>query len=318
MTDRAEGFNRPLDAQVTPRFAGPTTFLRLPMAETVEGLDVAIAGVPFDIGASFRVGARFGPRAIRDISSLLRPYNRVLGVDPFASLNVADIGDLKINPLDTMQTLDAISDQVEAIVRAGARPLIVGGDHTIGYGTMRGVSRAIGKPVAMVQIDSHLDTWDTYFGSRYTHGTFLRRAIEEGFVDGGRSIQVGIRGPLFGPADLEENARLGLTIRPAETVVAEPLAATLAAIRDCVGDSPVYVTLDIDAVDPAFAPGTGTPEVGGLTSLQVIQIVQGLAGLNLVGAEVVEVSPPYDVGQVTALLAGRLLHEFLSVFALSR
>lgn len=318
MTDRAEGFNRPLDAQVTPRFAGPTTFLRLPMAESVEGLDVAIAGVPFDAGASFRAGTRFGPRAIRDISSLLRPYNRVLGVDPFATLNVADVGDLRINPLDTMQTLDAISQQVETIVRAGARPLIVGGDHTIGYGTMRGVSSALGRPVAMVQIDSHLDTWDTYFDSRYTHGTFLRRAIEDGFVDGGRSIQVGIRGPLFGPEDLEENARLGLTIRPTETVVAEPLAATAEAIRNCVGDSPVYVTLDIDAVDPAFAPGTGTPEVGGLTSLQVIQIVQGLAGLNLVGAEIVEVSPPYDAGQVTALLAGRLLHEFLSVFALSR
>lgn len=227
-------------------------------------------------------------------------------------------GDLRINPPDTKETLEAVSDQVEAMVRAGVMPLAVGGDHTIALGTMRGVSRALGRPVSMVQIDAHLDTWDTYFGSRYTHGTFLRRGIEEGVIDGNRSVQVGIRGPLFGPEDLERNAALGLVIIAAEEVTGQPLAHTAEAIRRRVGDNPVYVTLDIDSVDPAFAPGTGTPEVGGLTSLQVIQLVQGLVGLRLVGAEVVEVAPAYDVGQVTALLAARLLHELLSVFALSR
>lgn len=318
MPEAERNFNRPLDAQVTPRFAGPATFLRLPTARSAERLDVAILGIPFDVGTSFRPGARFGPRAVRDISSLLRPYNRVLGVDAFSRLNVADLGDLSINPLDTVQTLTAIGDQIEALVRSGVRPLAVGGDHTIALGTLRGVSRALGRPVSLIQIDAHLDTWDSYFGSRYTHGTFLKRAIEEGVVDGGRSVQVGIRGPLFGPEDLAENARLGLEIIFAEQVAGQPVGETVAAIRRRVRDDPVYVTLDVDSVDPAFAPGTGTPEVGGLTSLQVIQVVQGLAGLNLVGAEIVEVAPAYDVGQITALLAGRLLHEFLSVFALNR
>lgn len=309
--------NRPLDAQVTPRFAGPTTFLRLPIASAPAGLDVAIAGVPFDCGASYRPGARFGPRAVREISALLRPYNRVLGVDPFDWLNVADLGDVCGNPLDTSAMLDAVRDHVAGVVRAGAIPLTVGGDHTIALGTLRGVRAALGRPVALVQIDAHLDTWESYFGDRYTHGTFLRRAIEEGVVDGARSIQVGIRGPLFGPDDLANNTCLGLEVVPIEQIAARTLADLSASIRERAGDGPVYVTLDIDSVDPAFAPGTGTPEVGGLTSREVIQIVQGLVGLHIVGADVVEVAPAYDPAQVTALLAARLLHEFLSVFALN-
>ena len=312
----ARSLNQPLDAQLVPRFAGPVTFLRLPAATAAAGLDVAMVGIPFDIGASFRPGARFGPRGIRDISSLLRPYNRVLGVDPFARLQVADLGDLRINPLDTLATLDAIKEQIAGIVGAGALPLSVGGDHTIGLGTLRGVRAAHGRAVGLVQIDAHLDTWDSYFGSRYTHGTFLRRAVEEGLVDGGRSIQVGIRGPLFGPDDWVRNTELGFEVIPAEDVHDRPLSETVARIKGRLGGGPVYVTFEIDSVDPAFAPGTGTPEVGGLTSLQAIRLVQGLAGLNLVGMELVEVAPAYDSGQVTALLAARLLHEFLSVVAL--
>ncbi len=309
---------RPLDAQVVPRFAGPVTFLRLPSVPSPEGLDVAIVGVPFDCGASFRPGARFGPRAVRDISSLLRPYNRVLGVNPFEVLRVADAGDLSINPLDTAACLQVVSEQIEALVRHGTVPVSIGGDHTIGYGTMRGTARALGKAVAMVQIDAHLDTWDSYFGNKYTHGTFLRRLLEEGIVDGGRSVQVGIRGPLFGPEDLDVVSRFGLEVMTAEEVAASSVQHVVDRIAARVGDGPVYLTFDIDAVDPAFAPGTGTPEVGGLTSLQAIQLVQGLAGLPIVGAEIVEVSPPFDQGQVTALLAARLLLEILSVLAVNR
>ncbi len=306
---------RPLDAQVVPRFAGPTTFLRLPQVTSPEGLDVAIAGIPFDCGASFRPGARFGPRAVRDISSLLRPYNRTLQLNPFELVKVADIGDLSVNPLDTMSCLEAIAQQIESLVKQGIVPVSVGGDHTVGYGTMRGVSRALGRPLAMVQVDAHLDTWDSYFGSRYTHGTFLRRLLEEGIVDGTHSVQVGIRGPLFGPEDLEVVSRFGITTISAEEFAASSLTDLLQRIASKTEGQPVYLTFDIDAVDPAFAPGTGTPEVGGLTSLQAIQLVQGLVGLPLVGAEIVEVSPPYDHGQVTALLAARLLFEVMSVLA---
>lgn len=317
MGERSQMYS-PLDAQVVPRFAGPVTFLRLPQVPSAEGLDVAIAGVPFDCGASFRPGARFGPRAVREISSLLRPYNRVLGVNPFEVLRTADVGDLSINPLDTQSCLQAISDQIEMLVRQGIVPVCVGGDHTIGYGTMRGVARALGQPVAMVQIDAHLDTWDSYFGNRYTHGTFLRRLLEEGYVDGTHSIQIGIRGPLFGPEDLEVVDAFGLEVVPAEDVASSSVKGVAERIAAKVAGRPVYLTFDIDAVDPAFAPGTGTPEVGGLTSLQAIQLIQELAGLSLVGAEIVEVSPPFDQSQVTALLAARLILEILSVLAVNR
>lgn len=309
---------RPLDAQVVPRFAGPVTFLRLPQVPTAEGLDVAVVGIPFDCGASFRPGARFGPRAIRDISSLLRPYNRVLGVNPFEVLKIADAGDLRINPLDTGACLQAISDQIEALIRQGTFPLSIGGDHTIGYGTIRGVARALGQPLAMVQIDAHLDSWDSYFGNRYTHGTFLRRLLEEGIVDGAHSVQVGIRGPLFGPEDLEVVRGFGIEVITSEEAAASSVQHIVERIAAKVAGRPLYLSFDIDAVDPAFAPGTGTPEVGGLTSLQAIQLVQGLVGLPLAGAEIVEVSPPFDQGQITALLAARLILEILSVVALNR
>lgn len=309
--------NYPLDAQAVPRFAGPVTFLRLPQVASWVGLDVALFGVPFDGGTSYRPGARFGPRAVREASSLLRPFHPQLEVDPYRVLNVADIGDLPLNPLRMEDMLETVAGAVAAMTRAGALPVAVGGDHSVSLGLLRGVAAAFG-PVGLLQFDSHLDIWDHYFSNRYTHGSFLRRALEEGLVDGSRSLQVGIRGPLFGPEDLEAERNWGLEIIPAAEAVTCSVADLRERIRSRLQGGPVYVTFDIDAVDPAYAPGTGTPEVGGLSSAQALALLQGLGGLELVGLDVVEVAPPYDWGQITALLAARILYEFLSVLARNR
>jgi len=309
--------NYPLDASLTPRFAGPTTFLRLPQRECASGLDVALFGVPFDTGASFRPGARFGPRAVRDISCLLRPYHAGLKVDPFRVLNVGDTGDVAVNPMRLEETFANITNYVNRCREYGAIPIAVGGDHSITLPLLRGVAEGHG-PVGLLQFDAHLDTWDSYFSNRYTHGTFLRRAVEEGLVEGTRSVQVGIRGPLFGPEDLATEREMGLRVITAEEVASSPLSETVERVRSGLGDGPVYVTFDIDAVDPAYAPGTGTPEVGGMSSLQALLAVEGLVSLDIVGADVVEVAPAYDCGQITALLAARLLHQFVSVLAATR
>ncbi len=307
---------KPLSAQVTPRFAGPATFYRLPATSNIEDLDVAIIGVPFDTGASFRVGARFGPRSIRQASSLLRPYNRILGVDPYERLCIDDVGDLTVSPYDPIGSLKIIADRFRPIFGAGQRPLSFGGDHSITLPILRAAAATYG-PLAMIQFDSHLDTWGAYFGMEYTHGSFAIRAIEEGLIDPLASTQVAIRGMLFGPEDIERSRAWGLRAVLAEEMASMPpkQVAELALRR--AGEKPIYLTLDIDGVDPAFAPGTGTPEVGGPTSQQATMFLQGLAGGRIIGADVVEVAPAYDNAEITSLLAARLGLEMLGLFALT-
>jgi agmatinase len=307
----------PLSAQVTPRFAGPTTFYRLPATSAIDELDVPIIGVPFDSGASFRVGARFGPRAIRDASSLLRPYNRLLGLDPFRALRIDDAGDLGVTPFDPVVAFDTIAENFRPIFAAGQAPLTFGGDHSITLPILRAAAATRG-PLAMIQFDSHLDTWSTYFGSQYTHGSFAIRAIEEGLIDPTASTQVGIRGMLFGPEDIERSEQWQLRAILAEELASLSASDAAAIAMQRAGERPVYVTFDIDGVDPAFAPGTGTPEVGGPTSLQATMFLQALRGARIVGADVVEVAPAYDQAGITALLAARLGLELLGLIAIGR
>jgi agmatinase len=293
----------------SPRFAQPATFMRLPHVADASGLDVAIVGVPFDGGTSYRPGSRYGPREIRNQSSLIRQYSYFQKVAPFDRLNVADVGDEK--------SYEAIDAGVGAIVDAGARPIVVGGDHSISLPVLRALARRRG-PLALVQFDAHIDTWDEYFGGKYFHGTPFRRAIEEGLVDGRRFVQVGIRGPMYGEDDFDFHREHGITVIDIDQVKDRGIAWTSAEIRRIV-TGPAYMTFDIDGVDPAFAPGTGTPEVGGLTSHEAQRLVRGLAGLSLVGGDVVEVSPLYDgPGQITAVLAANLMFEFLCALACSR
>jgi agmatinase len=308
---------KPLSAQVTPRFAGPTTFYRLPATSRLEDLDAPIIGVPFDTGASYRVGARFGPRAIREASSLLRPYNRILGIDPYEVLRIDDAGDLTVSPYDPMAALETISAYYRPIFAAGQTPLTFGGDHSITLPILRAAAAKHG-PVAMMQFDSHLDTWGAYFGMEYTHGSFAIRAIEEGLIDPAASTQVAIRGMLFGPEDIERSENWGLRAVLAEELATMTPADAAKIALDRARDRPIYLSFDIDGVDPAFAPGTGTPEVGGPTSQQATMFLQALRGGRLIGADVVEVAPAYDHAGITSLLAARLGLELLGLLAISR
>lgn len=310
--------NYPLDAQITPRFAGSPTFFRLPQQAALDGLDVAITGIPFDNAASFRPGARFGPRAVREMSSLLRPYNRVLDVNPYKILNCADVGDCPVNPFNTLESLDLMAKRYHEILAAGVIPISYGGDHLVALGELRGIVQARGAPVAVLQVDAHLDTWDTYFGNKYTHGSFMRRAIEEGLVDVAHTLQVGIRGPLFSERDMDDVRALGIEILPMDAIVDFTVAQIAAAIHARVDRAPVFLTFDVDGVDPAFTPGTGTPEIGGFTSQQMIALLHRLRGLQLVGADIVEVAPAYDNAGITALFAARVGYEVLGLLALQR
>jgi agmatinase len=306
--------HQPRASLQSPRFAQPATFMRLPHVTDPRGLDVAIVGVPFDGGTSYRPGARMGPREIRAQSSLIRSYNYFQKVAPFDRLNVADVGDIDAPPVSIEKCYDAVEAGIGAIAGAGARPLVVGGDHSISLPVLRALARRHG-PLALVQFDAHIDTWDEYFGGKYFHGTPFRRAIEEGIVDGKRFIQVGIRGPMYGESDFDFHREHGITMIDIDQVKDRGIASVVEQIRR-VATGPAYVTFDIDAVDPAFAPGTGTPEVGGLTSHEAQQLVRGLAGLKLIGADVVEVSPLYDgPGQITSVLAANLLFELLCAMA---
>ena len=308
---------RPRDPFTSPRFGQIATFMLLPAAESPEGLDVALLGIPYDGGVSYRPGARFGPRAVREQSSLIRPWHPVLKVHPFERLQVADCGDVEVVPTSIEATYAAITARIDAIVAAGAAPVCVGGDHSVTLGILRSLAKRHG-PLGLVHFDAHPDTWDEYFGSKFFHGTPFRRAVEERLVDPARMIQIGIRGPLYGPEDFAFHDEHGIEVVRIEAVKEQgtaPVAARLARLRG----APVYCSFDIDAVDPAFAPATGTPEVGGLTSYEALTLVRALAGLELVGADVVEVSPPYDgPGQVTALLAANLLFELVCLLALAR
>ncbi|HXX39901.1 MAG TPA: agmatinase [bacterium] len=307
------GFELP-DAFQSPRFSQLATFMRLPHLRDPRGLNVGILGIPFDGGTSYRSGARFGPREIRNHSALIRPYHPVLRVSPFERLKIADCGDVDTNPMDIVDTHGRIERAVGEILTAGAVPACVGGDHSISLGILRAVARAHG-PVALVHFDSHQDMWDQYFGNRYFHGAPFRRAIEEGLYDPNAAVQLGIRGPVYGPEDFAFGDAHGITVVRAEEIHRCGTDAALEPVRRLEGRK-VYVSFDIDSVDPAFAPGTGTPEVGGLSSAQALELLRGLAGLNIVAFDIVEVAPPYDHAGITAMLAANLLFELLSVVSL--
>ena len=308
---------RPIDSFKSPRFAQIPTFMRLPHHRVAGDLDVALLGIPYDGGTSYRAGARFGPREIRVQSAMIRPWNPVLRVSPFEALRIADYGDIDISPVSIERTNEIVEQEITAILAAGCIPVSVGGDHSIALPILRALARRHG-PVALVHYDSHPDTWDQYFGSRYFHGTMFRRAVEEGLIDPRRTFQIAIRGPLYGADDFDFQAQHGMTVVRVDDVKARGVAWVVEQYARLRG-AKVYVSFDIDAVDPAFAPGTGTPEVGGLSSFEALGLVRGLTGLEIVGFDLVEVAPQYDSpGQITALLGANLLFEFLSLLALRR
>jgi agmatinase len=305
----------PADSFETPRFSGVRTFMRLPNLRDLHNADVAIVGAPFDTGASFRVGARFGPEAIRSVSHLLRPYNPSQEVSIFDYLSVIDYGDVPVVPGFIEESYEKITEGLEEIHRGGVTPIVLGGDHSIALPELRAAA-ALHGPLALVQFDSHADTWDAYFGKKYNHGTVFRRAAEEGLIDASRSIQVGMRGSLYEAGDLGASRELGFELLTTDDLREIGLRETVERIRGRVGEAKVYVSFDVDFVDPAYAPGTGTPEVGGFASREAQELVRGLAGLDVVGCDVVEVYPQYDgPGQITALFAASVAYEFLGLIA---
>jgi agmatinase len=310
----------PVDATQVPRYAGEGTFARLPRLDQVElggQADVAIVGIPFDSGVSYRPGARFGPSHIRESSRLLRPYNPALQVPVFANQQVADAGDIAVNPFDINEAITAVERGARALLERAPFVLTLGGDHTIALPLLRAVS-AVHGPVAVVHFDAHLDTWDTYFGAAYTHGTPFRRAAEENLLDQTGCLHAGIRGPLYSSADLTEDADLGFQVVSAPEMESLGVSGLAERIAARVGDRPVYVSVDIDVLDPAHAPGTGTPEAGGLTSRELLATLRSFSQLNLVGADIVEVAPAYDHAQLTGIAAAHVAYEILSALAVRK
>ncbi|MGN6635584.1 MAG: agmatinase [Oryzihumus sp.] len=304
----------PVDATVVPRFGGPATFARLPRLDEVGRADVAVVGVPFDTGVSYRPGARFGPAHVRASSKLLRNYNPVLDVEPFGVQQVADAGDIACNPVSIAEAVQQVDLGARSVLEHSTRLLTIGGDHTIALPLLR-VMHEVHGPVAVVHFDAHLDTWDTYFGAPVTHGTPFRRASEEGLIDRTGSIHVGIRGPLYGPSDLVDDQALGFQVVGSHEMDDLGWRGVVERIRSRVGHRPTYVSLDIDVLDPAFAPGTGTPEAGGLTSRELLNILRSFNTLNLVGADIVEVAPAYDHAEVTGIAASHAAYELISAMA---
>ena len=291
--------------------------MRLPNVQDLENTDAAIVGAPFDTGGTFRIGARFGPESIRSVSHLLRRFNPGLDVVIFDHISVIDYGDVPVVPGYIEESYRRIAEGLEPIHRAGVFLVVLGGDHSIALPELRAAA-AVHGPLAIVQYDSHPDTWDAYFGQKHTHGTPFRRAVEEGLLDPSRSIQVGMRGSIYDAGDWNDARDMGFDLVPTDEVRELGIPAVIERVRERVGDARAYVSFDVDFVDPAFAPGTGTPEIGGFTSREAQEFVRGLAGLDIVGCDVVEVLPPYDPAQITALLAANVAHEFLSLFALRR
>jgi len=310
----AEQYNQPLDAAVLPRFAGVPTFMRLPVAESPQGLDIALVGVPYDGGTTNRAGARHGPREIRNQSSLLRRVHHALGISPYDLVQVADLGDCPTNPINVLDALKRIEAFYSAIKGAGAIPISAGGDHLITLPILRALAKD--GPVGLIQFDSHSDTNDRYFGDNpYTHGTPFRRAVEEGLLDPKRAVQVGIRGSIYDPADLDFAKANGFRIIFIEEYAQRRPEDVMDEVRAIIGDADAYVSFDVDVIDPSAAPGTGTPEIGGITTLEAQRLVRGLRGLSIVGADVVEVAPPFDVGGMTALVGATLMFELLCIIA---
>jgi agmatinase len=306
----------PIDPLVVPRFAGPPTFARLPRRDEVERCDVAVVGVPFDSGVTYRPGARFGPIAIRQASRLLRAYHPGLDVEPFGDQQVTDAGDIACNPFDIAEAIGQIEAGADEVLARSRRFVALGGDHTIALPLLRAVARVHG-PLALLHFDAHLDTWDTYFGAAYTHGTPFRRAWEEGLLLEERSMHVGIRGPLFARQDLVDDERFGFRVLSAMDVEEVGIAEVVQRARSRIRNAPLYVSIDIDVLDPSAAPGTGTPEAGGLTSRELLGILRGLSGLRLVAADLVEVAPPYDHAEITAVAASHVAYELISLCALA-
>ncbi len=307
----------PPDASEAPRYTGVRTFARCPYTESPEGVDVGFVGIPFDTATSFRPGARFGPEGIRAGSQLLRPYHPPLDVDVFAGRSIADLGDLAVTPGNAARTADQIAEQLGAIVGAGVTPIVLGGDHSVVLGELRAHAAAHG-PLALVLLDAHADTWDQYYGERYFHGTPFRRAVEEGLLQPERSVLGGMRGSLYSPGDLQDARDMGFDLLTGPEMHALGPDGWAARVRERVGDAPAYLSFDIDFLDPAYAPGTGTPEVGGASTADALRLLRSLAGMAFVGFDVVEVAPAYDTaGQTTALAAANIAYEMLALTAVS-
>ena len=310
--------HRPLDAREMPRFAGVRTFMRAPHTTDLAGVDAAVYGIPFDTATTYRTGTRFGPEAIRSASVLLRPYNPALDVNVVETLSIVDYGDLPVSPGDTQRTYGQVEEALAPLVDAGVFPLALGGDHSVTLAELRVLARRHG-PLALVQLDAHGDTWNEYFGQRYFHGTTFLRAVEEKLIEPAASVQAGLRGSLFEDGDLESARELGFAVLTCDQLRALAPGSYASLVRERAGLRSVFVTFDVDVLDPAFAPGTGTPEVGGLSTAEALAFLRALRGINLVGADVVEVSPPYDgPGQQTALAAANVAYELLSLRALAQ
>ncbi len=308
----------PPDAFAAPRYAGVRTFGRCPVADGPEGVDVAVLGIPFDTGTTNRPGTRFGPEAVRSASIALRPYNPVQGAQVFGRLSVADLGDVAITPGNAERSLEQIAERLQPIVRTGTRTLCLGGDHTIVLGELRAHAAAHG-PLGLVLLDAHADVWDRYVGQAYYHGSPFRRALEEGLLDPSRSLLAGMRGSLYGAEDAAMPAELGFEVIPCEELVELTPAEYGERVRRRVGAGPLFLSFDIDVLDPAFAPGTGTPEAGGLSTREALGYVRALRGLRFSGYDLVEVSPPYDgPGQPTAIAASNVAYELLTLDVLAR
>jgi len=304
--------NQPLSGNDLARFSGPNTFMRLPFSNELQKLDVAVLGVPMDIGTSWRSGTRFGPKQVRSESAMIRPYNLQTGAAPFDNLHVADIGDLAINTFSLSDSLRIIAESYETILMYDAVPMAIGGDHSITLPILRAMAKRHG-PVALVHVDAHADVNDEMFGERETHGTVFRRAHEEGLIQSSKVYQIGLRGTGYTAEDFTEAQGWGFQHFPAHELWGRDLSQLGAEIRRDIGDRPTYVSYDIDSLDPSFAPGTGTPEIGGLTTPQALQLIRALKGLNIVGCDLVEVSPPYDTSGNTALTGANILYELLCV-----
>lgn len=307
-------FNQPLGGNVMPRFAGPATMFRLPLQPTAGGLDVALVGVPLDIGTSNRSGTRFGPRQIRAESALIRPYGMATRAAPFESFRVADVGDVPLNPYNLTHSVQIIERFYDSLLQHDVKPLSMGGDHTIALPILRALHRKHGR-MALIHVDAHADVNDEMFGEKVAHGTIFRRALEEELVDGSRMYQIGLRGTGYSAEDFDWSRNQGAVVVEASACWHRSLAPLMAEVRDRIGtEIPTYLSFDIDGLDPSVAPGTGTPEIAGLTAAQGLEIIRGAFGTHLVGADLVEVSPPYDVSGNTALLAANLLFEMLCSF----
>ena len=315
MSDKKEPI-QPVSGTVVPRYAGPSTFARLPELRDVEECDVAIIGVPFDAGTSYRPGARFGPQSVRQASRQLRTnYHPNYDVEPFKVQQVADAGDIACNPFDIDEAIKQIEKGSTELLQKVGSIVTIGGDHTIALPLLRSINKKVGGPVALVHFDAHLDTWDTYFGAPYTHGTPFRRAREEKLFLDDASMHIGIRGPLYSTNDLKNDRELGFKTIHCDEFQTNTIDQIVKRIKDRIGNNPLYISIDIDVLDPAHAPGTGTPEVAGMTTREILNVLRGLAGSQLVSADVVEVAPAYDHAELTSTAAGTIVYDLINIIA---